>query len=130
MGSAVLDSVFSGSDGLAKSLMSVFGGTATVTPSDVTGYNPLTGVETTGSVTASTVDITVLQQVTKKDTELTNVVMGDYKALIPHSDYAFTRADVQKTTITFNGLDYKLVEFMPIYSGQEVAANTVFLRRV
>ena len=130
MGNAVLDSVFSGSDGLAKRLMNVFGGTAGVIPTDVVDYDPLTGDEVTLLQSATTVDITVLEQVTKKDTEITNVVMGDYKAMIPNSDYAFSRADVQTTPITFNGLSYKLVEFMPIYSGQEVAANTVFLRRV
>jgi hypothetical protein len=130
MADSILDPIFSGADGLAKTLIGLLGGDASITPGSAITYNPLDGSQSGVAGTPVPVDLSMLENVVEKDLENTNVVMGDYKGMVPHSDYAFTRDDVQRAVLTFNNTKYKVVWYNPIFSGQEIAFNTIFVRRV
>ena len=128
MAESILDDIFSGSDGVARSLISLLGGDATITQTSAPTYNPLTDTATPIPTTPVPVDISVLEQVSEREINETTVVRGDYRCLMPSDVITLTRDNINHTTITFNGTVYKLVEYKPVYSGQLIAMYTLYLR--
>lgn len=131
MAQSILDSVFSGSDGIAKTLINLLGGDATVYLPAAGTYNPLTGDRTGGGFQAGIpIDLSAMEQVTERDIDNTTILKGDFKALVPKSDVTLERAYIDKADIEFNGVRYRLIEYRPTYSGQETAMYTVYLRNL
>jgi hypothetical protein len=130
MAQSILDPIFSGSGGIAKSLINLLGGDATIyLPTGTGAYNPLTGTDTTGGLDSGTpIDLAALEDVTEKDVNETTILMGDFKCLVPQSDVTLLRSHIQFAEIEFNSTRYKLVEFKPVHSGQNIAMYTVYLR--
>jgi len=130
MAESILDDVFAGPDGVAKELISLLGGDATIyLPTGAGSYDPITGTDTTGALDSGTaIDIASLEDVTERDIDGTAIIMGDYKCLVPESDVTLLRSHIQFAELEFNGVRYKLVEYKPVYSGQLIAMYTAFWR--
>ncbi len=132
MADSILDDIFSGADGVAKCLISLMGGDATIyLPTGAGSYNPLTGSDTTGGLDGGTaIDIASLVPVTDRDIDGTTILKGDFTCLIPESDVTLARSHIQHAEIEFNGTRYKLIEYKTTYSGQNVAMYKAFLRNI
>jgi len=131
MAESILDDIFAGADGVSKTLISLLGADATIyLPLDAT-YNPLTDATTGGGLDAGTaVDIASLEDVSERDINGTTIILGDYKCLVPASDVTLLRAHIQKAMLDFNGVQYKLTEYKPVYSGQQIAQYSAFWRNL
>ena len=130
MADSILDPIFSGSTGIAKTLIGLLGADATIYLPDGAGsYNPLTGTDTTGGLDSGTaIDLAALEGVFERDVDNETILKGDFKAIIPQSDVTLQRSHIMHAEIEFNSIRYKLVEYRPIHSGQNVAMYEVYLR--
>jgi len=132
MADSILDPIFSGSTGIAKSLIKLLGGDAVIyLPDGLGSYDPLDGSDTTGGLDAGTpIDIAALEDVDEKDIDNSTILKSDFKCLIPQSDIELKRSYIQFAEIEFNAIRYKLVGYKPVHSGQNVAMYEAYLRYV
>lgn len=128
MADSILDGIFAGSNGIAAQLIGLLGGDASITLSYEGSYNPLTGEGSEVTPTATAIDLSMLEQVSEREINDTTILRGDYKCIIPADDVTLERKNINHSTITFNGTVYKIVEYRPVFSGQEIAMYTVYLR--
>ena len=131
MAQSILDSVFSGESGLAKTLINLLGGDANIYLPESGTYDPLTGDRTGGGLgSAIAVDASPLEDIVEKNIPNSNVIVGDFKSLIPKSDVTIEREHLQKAQLEYNGVRYTLVWYEVTYSGQEIAMYEVYLRNL
>ena len=130
MAESILDDIFAGVDGIAKELISLLGADATITPFVDDTYNPIDGSSVSVTPDPVPVDVSVLENVTEKEVNGTSILMGDYKCLIPQSDITLQRRNINHLTLLFNGIEYRLVWFDPIFSGQEIAMYKAYFRNM
>lgn len=123
MGSGVLGTPLRG---LAKTLMNVFGGTATVTKR-AQSYDSTTG-EMTETETEHTVDAypypVEQRHMLNSAVEATDIVF-----YIPAQDVTMGVSDAGSTTITYQTVSYRVVAVMPVYSGSVIAMYEAIARK-
>lgn len=110
---------------VAQDMIAQFGADATYTRRTAATYDAATGktTETTGTTAVKV----VIEQLKKAFREGGTVQSGDMKGQIADSDLGFTPA--LGDTLTVGGVEYRVEDTMPVYSGQQVAVHMLHLRR-
>lgn len=109
-----------------KTLVEKYGLPATfVTQSET--YDPATGVTTLGSPTNHSVTVTPPAPYRRGYVPGSDVPGEDLEALLYASGLAFTPAAGQKATV--DGQTFRVVSVSPLYTGEQVGAYVLQLRR-
>jgi hypothetical protein len=128
MGQGLLDDVFSGSEGVAKTLLNTFGGSGVLTTPGEETYNPITGEETAGASSSWDVDVSAPQNYSADEIDGSAIQRGDCHVQIPACDVS-EEPVAGKSTLTIGSTVWTVVSVNPVYSGAEVAVYELQLRR-
>jgi hypothetical protein len=125
----IFDDIFAGSNGVAATLLGLFGTTATVTYGDNTAsINPVTQVVTPGATVTETVDASPPEPFTTKEREGTVILETDLKTIIREDQLTGGDPPVG-ATVTLSSQTYRVIWVAPIQSGDLIAAYTLALRK-
>jgi len=128
MGLALLDNVFSGSGGIAKTLHNLFGGTGTIANPGTETYNPLNGQSATAPGTSFDTDPSPPENYSIKEIDGSNILKTDLKTTIPASDVT-SEIVPEKSTLTIGSSVFTIISANPIKSGNETAIYQLQLRK-
>jgi len=124
----IFDGIFAGETGVASSLLNIFGTSMTLEYGGTDGsYNPLTGTTTQSTPISDSAKASPPEPFTVREREGTVIEEGDLKTII--KAYGLTGAPPVGAKATLYGVVYRVAWVGPIYSGDEVAAYTLALRK-
>lgn len=128
MGEALFDEIFSGAEGLAKTLLSMLGGSASISMPGTPDYDPETGVETPGEGSSFPVDCAPPSPYSLDEIDGSAILRGDCKTTVPASD---VKGEIipGRSTMTLSGCAWRVVNVYPIVSGESAAAFELQLRK-
>jgi len=129
MPNTLFDDIFSGADGLAKTLTDELGGVSGTLSTKVPGtYDEATDTSTAGSTVNMPVTASPLLRYSIKEMDGTNIKKDDNYILVSAVDVTSSITN-NLTTYTANSETYTVVSHEPIYSGNSIAEYKLQLRR-
>jgi hypothetical protein len=124
----LFDGIFAGETGVASTLLNLFGTSATLEYGATdSALDPLTGVVTPGTAVSDTLTAAPPEPFTVMEREGTVIKEGDLKTIV--KAYGLTGEPPVGAKVTLYGVVYRVVWVGPIYSGDEVSAYTLALRK-
>lgn len=118
----VLDSPFRN---LAHDLIAKYGKTVTFSKPGTATYDPVTGTNTPGTPTTTTVKVSPPEAFKINEVNGTTIQAQDVKVSAAAVDYV---PDISQT-VTFDGNAYNIISVSPIYSGDLVVKYDCQLRK-
>ena len=124
----LLDDVFGGSDGVAKTLVHMFGGSAVLMTPGMPDYDPEAGTATPGAAVEDPVDISALESYESKEINGTAILKGDCHCTVPACDVSVEPV-AGASTLTVNGTVWHVVDFKSISAGSTTVLYELHLRK-
>ena len=124
----IFDGIFAGQTGVASTLLDIFGTTMTLEYGDTDGsFDAKTRTMTPGTSVSDSVKASPPEPFTIREREGTVIEEGDLKTIA--KAYGLAGEPPVGAKATLYSVVYRVVWVGPIYSGDEVAAYTVALRK-
>lgn len=124
---AFFDNIFAGQNGVASTLVDLFGVSGVVYTHVVKGeYDPLTDTLAEDDVIVKTVTTTPIAKFTTDEIAKLGVQTSDCKVIGKGID--FEGVSEKTDTVTISGKTYMIVKAFPVYSGDSISAFTLQLR--
>jgi hypothetical protein len=130
----LFDGIFAGKTGVAQNLLTILGIDAEVHLKSCKDYDPSTGEEITYPDEIFPVKASPPEKYSIKEIDGTNIIQGDVKTIIGSADLERDISTVQKerlerSVLRINSEDLKIITVDPIYSGYQISAYTLQLRK-
>jgi hypothetical protein len=124
----IFDGIFAGETGVASTLLDLFGTSLTLEYGATDGsLDPLTGIVTPGTGVSDTTKASPPEPFTISEREGTVIKEGDLKTIA--KAYGLTGEPPVGAKATIYSVVYRVAWVGPIYSGDEVSAYTLALRK-
>lgn len=124
----LFDGIFGGKNGVAKTLLNVFGTPAVISIQGTSVYDPETGTATQEEDAEYPVNISPPQGYKLSDIDGSSVLKGDMSTSIAACELS-TIPLPDKSSLIFSGEKWRIVNVEPVYTGAIAALYVLQLRK-